>query len=64
MPSAGTIIGFIVALLLMGVLLPIGLTDLLEFSNTNATIETLVTTVLPIMIAIGLVLGFMPRGKD
>jgi sorbitol-specific phosphotransferase system component IIBC len=63
-PSAGQIIGFMVALLVIGVLLPVGLTDILEFSSTNATIETLVTTILPIMAVVGLVIAFVPKGED
>lgn len=62
-PSAGKIIGFMVALLIIGVLLPVGLTDILEFSSTNATIETLVTTILPIMAVVGLVIAFVPKSE-
>lgn len=63
-PTAGKIIGFIVALILIGVLMPIGLTDILEFSSTNATIETLVTTILPVVAVLGVILAFIPRGRD
>jgi uncharacterized membrane protein len=63
-PSAGQIIGFMVALLIIGVLLPVGLSDILEFSSTNATIETLVTTILPIMAVVGLVIAFVPKGEN
>lgn len=62
-PSAGQIIGFMVALLIIGVLLPVGLSDILEFSSTNSTIETLVTTILPIMAVVGLVIAFVPKGE-
>lgn len=63
-PTAGKIISFMVALLIIGVLLPVGLTDILEFSSTNATIETLVTTILPIMAVVGLVIAFVPKSES
>lgn len=63
-PNASQIIGFMVALLIIGVLLPVGLTDILEFTSTNATIKTLVTTILPIMAVVGLVIAFVPKGDE
>lgn len=61
------IIGVVVALILMGTLLPIALVDLVaytgaynssisgsEVSGTNATVGTLVGTVLPILIVVAL----------
>jgi uncharacterized protein YqhQ len=59
--SVGGIVAMVVALLLMGILLPIGLNDILGFTSTNSTIQTLVATVLPIMAVIGFVLAFVPR---
>jgi len=70
------IIGIAIALLLTGILLPIGLTDLTAYdgtynasyvdgtetlyeSGTNATMATLVGTVLPIMIVIAIVLSLV-----
>jgi len=64
MPSAGKIIGVIVALILLGVLLPIGLTDILGFTSDNATIQMLINTVLPLMAVIGIVLALIPKTKD
>ena len=68
----GTIIGITIALLLMGILLPIGLTDLVAYNGsyynssgsllgTSSTMATLVGTVLPIMAVIGIVLGFVSK---
>lgn len=62
-PSAGKIIGVIVALILLGVLLPIGMADILSFTNDNSTIQTLVTTVLPLMAVVGIVIGLIPKNK-
>ena len=62
MVSAKSIVGVVVALLLMGILLPIGLTEILSFTSTNDTIQTLVSTVIPIMAVIGLVLALVPSG--
>lgn len=76
------IIGLAISLILMGVLLPIGLADLVNYTGaynathisgtttsyavgTNATIATLVATVLPIMIVIGIVLALVKnRGSE
>jgi hypothetical protein len=67
-----TIIGLAIALILIGILLPIGLSDLVtydgsynsslsgtEVTGTNSTIATLVATILPVMIVIGLILAFV-----
>jgi fumarate reductase subunit D len=62
--SPSKIIGLVVALLLIGILLPIGLTDLLAYTSTDSTIQTLVSSVIPIMAIIGLVLAFVPRSSD
>ena len=61
--KASSIIGVVIAAILLGVLLPIGLNDILAFESTNATIETLVATVLPIIAVIAVVLMFVPRNK-
>lgn len=71
----GTIIGITIALLLMGILLPIGLTDLVGYNGsytnssgviigTSSTMATLVGTVIPIMAVIGLVLMFIGSKRD
>lgn len=70
--STGTIIGFIVVLIMIGVLIPIGLDGLtdytgaynssisgVEVSGTNTTVGTLVSTIIPIMIVITIILGFV-----
>jgi len=62
-PSAGKIIGVIVALILLGVLLPIGMTDILGFTSTDSTIQTLVATVLPLMAVVGIVISLIPRSE-
>ena len=60
-PNARQIVGIVVALLMMGILLPIGLNDVLAFTSTNSTIQTLVATVVPVMAVISLVLVLVPR---
>ena len=64
MVSVGKIIGLTVSLLLMGILLPIGLTEILAFTSTNATITTLVATVVPIISVIGIVVGMLPKDSN
>ena len=76
--SAGSIIGVVLALILIGALISTGLDGLLSFGSTNitvgtvtstagavnSTVTTLVATVLPIMAVIGLVLLFVPRSEE
>lgn len=68
--KTNVIIGLAVALLLAGILLPLGLQDLTAYDGTytnssgsivgtNATIGNLVGSVLPIMIVIGIVLSLV-----
>lgn len=53
------IIGIVIALLLAGILLPIGLTEIEAFTSTNTTIQTLVVTVIPVMAILGIVMMFI-----
>ena len=67
-----------VALILIGILLPVGLTDLVAYdgsynstvsgspvTGTNSTMATLVATIIPVMIVIGIVLAFVKyQGRD
>ena len=66
------VIGLVVAMILIGVLLPLGLTDLTGYTGfynvtsgttsvtgTNTTMGTLVGTILPVMIVIGIVLSMV-----
>jgi len=76
--SAGSIIGVVLALILIGALISTGLDGLLSFGSTNITVgtvtstagavnptvTTLVVTVLPIMAVIGLVLLFVPHNEE
>jgi len=76
--SAGSIIGVVLALILIGALISTGLDGLLSFGSTNITVgtvtstagavnptvSTLVVTVLPIMAVIGLVLLFVPHNEE
>ena len=55
------IVGIVIAGILMGVLLPIALNDVLGFTSSNSTIQTLVATVLPVVAIISLVLVLVPR---
>lgn len=61
---SGKIIGLVIALLLAGILLPIGLDQIALFTSTNATIETLVTVVIPVMAVLAIVMLFIGRRKD
>jgi hypothetical protein len=61
--STSYIIGVVVAGLLLGILLPIALNDILAFTSTNATIQTLVSIVLPIIAVITLIILFIPKGN-
>ena len=68
------IIGIVIAMILIGTLLPLGLSDLVDYNGsyyngtygsgevlgTNSTIATLVGTVVPVMAVIGLVMLFVP----
>ena len=58
--SPAYIIGIVIAGLLLGILLPIALNDILGFTSTNSTIQTLVATILPIMAVISIVMLFVP----
>lgn len=58
--SPSKIIGMVIALILIGVLLPIGIADLTAFTDTNSTIQTLVAEVIPIMAIVSLVLMIIP----
>lgn len=60
----GFIIATVIALILLGVLLPIALNDLLGFTSTVSTVQTLVATVLPILAVITVVILFIPRDSS
>jgi uncharacterized membrane protein YkvI len=76
--TVSAIVGVVIALILIGALLSTSLTDIVGFSSQNVTIDgstttvatanptvsTLVSTVLPIMAVIGLVLLFIPKKSD
>ena len=51
----------VVALLLLGILLPIGLTDLTGFTSADSNVQTLVSEVIPIVAVIGIVMALIPR---
>lgn len=70
--GVAAIVGTVVSLILIGALLPIGLTNLVAYNGTytnssnasqvlgvNSTVGTLVGTVIPIMGVLGLVMGFI-----
>lgn len=75
--TAGSIIGVVLGLILIGALITTGLTGLMDFGSTNITIgtvtstagavnptvTTLIGTVVPIMAVIGIVLLFIPKGS-
>ena len=60
MKSSGLIsglIGLVIFGLLAGLLLPVGLESLTNFTSTDETVETMVSIVLPVMIAVALVIA-------
>ncbi len=61
--GAGKIVGVVIALLLVGILLPIGLDELTAYTSTNSNIQTLMATVVPIIAVVGIVMALIPRGK-
>lgn len=61
---SGKIIGLVIALLLAGILLPIGLDQIALFTSTNSTIETLVTVVIPVMAVLAIVMLFIGKNKN
>lgn len=62
--SVSKIVGLVVGLLMLGILLPIGLTELEGFTSTDTNLQTLVATVIPIVAVIGIVMWLIPKGKD
>lgn len=65
--SVGKIVGVVIALLMIGILLPIGLgvsgvSGLLGITTGDTTIDTLIPIV-GVMAVIGLVMSFLPRSK-
>ena len=71
------IIGVVIALLLIGILLPIGLENIVNYNGSyynasnasqllgvNTTMGTLVGVIIPIMVIIGLVMAFVSFRKD
>lgn len=53
----GAIIGIVIISVIVANLLPLGLDDLTAFTNSNSSVQTIVTTILPILIVIGIALG-------
>lgn len=64
MVEVSKIIGIVVSLLFLGLLLPIGLEALLDMtlpSGVDASVETILLVVLPILVVLGLALAFIPK---
>lgn len=62
--SPNKIVFTVIALLLLGILLPIGLTDLVGFTSTDSNVQTLVSQVIPIVAVVGIVMALIPKSKD
>lgn len=62
--KASTIVGIVIGLLLLGIMLPIGLAGLEAFTSTNADIETLVATVIPIVAVVGIIMLLIPKREN
>jgi len=73
--NLGILMSIVIGMLLIGILLPIGLKGLLDPANwmynstdslwdvieNGSTIQTLILTLLPILIIVGLVMYFVPK---
>ena len=72
--KTSTLVEIVVGMLLLGILLPIGLSGLLnpnnwvvngtsvfEMSPSGATLQTLILTLLPILIVVSLIMYFVPK---
>lgn len=59
--SLTSIVGVVISLLILGILLPIGLNEILGFQSTDSTVQTLIATVLPILAVIGVIMIFIPK---
>lgn len=60
MISPKKIVELIVAFILIGTLIPLGLNGMLSFTSTNSTIQTLVVSVVPVIGVVVLVMAFIP----
>lgn len=65
--NTNSLIGLVIALILIGILLPIGINEIAGASfdvGVDATIVTLVTVIVPIMAVVGIVLSMIPGKKS
>lgn len=65
--KSSTIIEMLVAFILIGALLPLGLDSLFAMvlpEGIDPVIETLLQVILPILAILGVVLGFIPKMKS
>lgn len=63
--SVGKIIGLVIALLLLGILLPIGINELTGFTSSDSNIQTIVATVIPIVAVVSVLMWILPnRGMN
>jgi len=76
--GAKWIIGITISLILIGILVPIGLADLIGYNGSyytgtygvgaatgvNATMGTLVGTIIPILCVIILIMAFVPKSES
>lgn len=59
--STNQIVGLIISFIMLAILLPLGINDLLAFTSSNSSIQTIVSTVIPIVGVIGLLMAFIPK---
>ena len=66
MPSARSVAMLAVSLILVGILAPIGLSEIANATTTNwnASVITVFQTVLPIIAVVGLAMGYLAFGRD
>lgn len=62
--KVGYIVSLVVGLLLLSILLPVGLNDLIAFTSDNANVQTIVSTVIPIVAVIGILMLLIPKKSE
>jgi hypothetical protein len=64
--TAATIVALAVGFLLVAILVPISMTQLVNANTTgwDTSVKTIFTTVLPILMIVGIAIKYIPRGKE
>lgn len=59
--SIGSIIGISIALFVASIVLPLALTEFVGISTGNASVDTILTTLIPVVAAISIVAGLVKQ---